>query len=190
MNLTNTQHRWGSVQQTLHWFVVIAAITQLTLGFTFASLPQNDPVKGTVFAAHTTLGLIILAVMLVRLGWRLSNPVPRLPDTLKPWEMRLAHSTHWLLYLLLIGMPLGGYLLVNAHGHAVPFFGTELPALIPANEALEEAIEVMHIGGAFAIIGLVVLHVAGALRHEFLLKDNTLRRMTPLSDRRSLEKSS
>ncbi|MFZ0258000.1 MAG: cytochrome b [Gammaproteobacteria bacterium] len=183
MDLTNTQHRWGGVQQTLHWFIVIAAITQLTLGFTFTSLPQDDPVRGTVFAAHATVGLIILAVMLARLGWRLSNPVPRLPETLKPWEKRLARSTHWLLYLLLIGMPIGGYLLVNAHGHAVPFFGTELPPLIPANETLEEIIEVIHIGGAFSIIGLVILHAVGALRHEFILHDNTLRRMTPLSDK-------
>jgi len=184
MDLTNTPHRWGIVQQTLHWFIVIAAITQLTLGFTFANLAQGEPARATVFAAHATLGLIILAVMLVRLGWRLGNPVPRLPDTLEPWQKRLALSTHWLLYLLLIGMPIGGYLLVNAHGHGVPFFGTELPALIPPNEALEEVIESMHVGGAFAIIGLVILHVAGALRHEFILRDNTLRRMTPFPDKR------
>ncbi|MGC1952966.1 MAG: cytochrome b [Gammaproteobacteria bacterium] len=184
MHVTNTPYRWGAVQQTLHWFIVIAAITQLTLGFTFASLPESNSVRGTVFGAHATVGLIILAVMLARLIWRLSNPVPELPETLKPWEKRLARSTHWLLYLLLISMPIGGYLLVNAHGHDVPFFGTELPALIPANETLEEIIEVIHVAGAFSIIGLVILHVAGALRHEFILKDNTLRRMTPLSDQR------
>lgn len=183
MKLANTPSRWGTVQQSLHWLIVIAVITQLTLGFTFASLPQGDPAKETVFGAHATLGLIILIVMLVRLGWRLSNPVPKLPDTLKPWEKRLAHSTHWLLYLLLIGMPIGGYLMVNAHGHGVPFFGTELPALIAPNEAVEETIEVMHMAGALFIVGLVILHIAGALRHEFVLRDNTLRRMTPLSDR-------
>lgn len=185
MELANTQHRWGAVQQTLHWFVVIAAVTQLTLGFTFTSLAQDNPIRGTLFGAHATVGVIILIVMLVRLGWRLSNPVPSLPDTLKSWEKGLARANHWLLYLLLIGMPIGGYVLVNAHGHAVPFFGAELPQLIPANEALEETVEVVHIAGAFTIIGLVILHVVGALRHEFVLRDNTLRRMTPLSDRLS-----
>jgi cytochrome b561 len=183
MFVGNTEHRWGVVQQTLHWLIVVAAITQLTLGFVFASLPDDDPRRGTLFGAHATLGVSILVVMLARLGWRLANPVPRLPDDLVLWQKRLAHANHWLLYILLIGMPIGGYFLVNAHGHAVPFFGIELPTLIGENESLEETIEVMHITGAFIIIALVVLHVAAALRHEFVLKDDTLRRMTPLPSR-------
>jgi cytochrome b561 len=169
MFVGNTEHRWGVVQQTLHWLIVVAAITQLTLGFVFASLPDDDPRRGTLFGAHATLGVSILVVMLARLGWRLANPVPRLPDDLVLWQKRLAHANHWLLYILLIGMPIGGYFLVNA--------------LIGENESLEETIEVMHITGAFIIIALVVLHVAAALRHEFVLKDDTLRRMTPLPSR-------
>lgn len=183
MQLGNTEDRWGVVQQTLHWLIVLAVISQLTLGFTFTSLPENDPLRGTLFGAHAALGLIILVIMLVRLVWRLAHPVPRLPDTLRRWEKRLARVNHGLLYLLLIGMPLGGYLLVNAHGHPVSFFGIELPVLMPANESLEEIIELLHVTGAFFIIGLVILHVAAALRHEWILKDNTLRRMTPLRPR-------
>jgi cytochrome b561 len=137
----------------------------------------------TLYAIHGTLGMTILVVMLIRLAWRLSNPVPRLPDTLRPIEKRLAHANHWLLYLFLIGMPIGGYLMVNARGYAVQFFDWKLPFVIGKNEALAPWIFYGHLAGALTIIALVVLHAAAALRHEFVLKDNVLRRMTPLPAR-------
>jgi cytochrome b561 len=124
--------------------------------------------------------LTILIVMLVRLGWRQAHPVPDLPDTLSPIEKKIARLNHWAFYLLLIGLPLGGYLLVNAKGHAVPFFGVELPVLLAKNQFLSGLIFFVHAGGAFLLIFLILLHVAAALRHELLFKDNTLRRMTPL----------
>ena len=109
--------------------------------------------------------------------------MPALPDTLKPYEKRIALANHWAFYALIIGLPIGGYLMVNAHGFAVPFFGIELPKLLDKNEFLGEAFFWLHAGGAFVLMALILLHVAAALRHEFLLGDNTLRRMTPLPDR-------
>jgi cytochrome b561 len=109
--------------------------------------------------------------------------VPELPDTLKPYEKGIAIATHWAFYVLIIGLPLGGYVMVNAHGHAVPFFGMDLPVLLPKNEFVGETFAFLHISGAFLLMALILLHVAAALRHEFLLRDNTLRRMTPLAQR-------
>ena len=183
MQISNSDRAWGAVQQGLHWFIVVAVISQLTIGLIFANLPENDPQAGTLFGVHATLGLTIFLIMLVRFFWRQANPVPALPDTLKPFEKRIAVANHWAFYALIIGLPIGGYLMVNAHGFAVPFFGIELPKLLGKNEALEEAFEFLHIGGAFTLMALILLHVAAALRHEFLLRDNTLRRMTPLPDR-------
>lgn len=183
MQIRNSHRAWGVVQQGLHWFIALAVISQLTVGLIFANLPENDPRGGTLFGAHATLGLIILMVMLARFAWRQSNPVPELPDTLKPYEKRIAIANHWAFYALIIGLPLGGYLMVNAHGHAVPFFGIELPVLVPKNEFLGKAFFYLHVGGAFLLMALILLHVAAALRHEFLLGDNTLRRMTPLTQR-------
>ncbi len=180
MQIGNSDHAWGVVQQALHWLVVIAVISQLVLGFTFHDLPDADPRKGSLFAAHTTLGLTILIVVLIRLAWRQAHPVPRLPDTLTSTQKKIAIANHWAFYLLLIGLPIGGYLLVNAAGVKVPFYGVELPALLAKNDLLADLISFIHIGGAFLLILLILLHVAAALRHEFVLKDNTVRRMTPL----------
>lgn len=108
MPLRNSPEAWGWLHQTLHWFVAAAVITQLAVGFRFSSLTEGDPLAPILFGIHGTLGVTILVVMLFRLVWRLSNPVPRLPDTLGPTEKRLARANHWLFYALLIAMPIGG----------------------------------------------------------------------------------
>lgn len=185
MGARNTFERWGSVQQAFHWTIAVLVITQLVVGFWFADLPKTDPQRGTLFGIHTSLGVTLLVLMLIRLGWRLANPVPSLPDTLSPLQKRLAHATHWLFYLLVIGMPIGAYIAVNANGHAVPFFGASLPILIGENKGLASFFIGAHVVGAFTLTALAALHVAAALRHEFMLKDNTLRRMTPLPERAS-----
>jgi cytochrome b561 len=180
MQIKNTRHAWGVVQKSIHWFVVVAVISQLTIGFIFAGLPENDPAAGTLFGIHTSIGVIILITMLTRFLWRQANPVPDLPDTLSSGQKKLAIANHWALYALLIGLPLAGYLMVNAGGFPVPFFGIDLPVVIQKDKNLGDIFLFLHVWGAFVLIGLMLLHVAAALRHEFLLKDNTLRRMTPL----------
>jgi cytochrome b561 len=183
MQIRNSNWAWGAIQQALHWVIALAVLSQLTIGLIFANLPENDPRAGAYFGTHTTLGAVILLLMLARFAWRQANPVPALPDTLKPGEKKIALANHWAFYALLIALPIGGYLMVNAHGHAVPFFGIELPKILPKNESVAEAFFYLHAGGAFLLMALILLHVAAALRHEFLLRDNTLRRMTPLPDR-------
>jgi cytochrome b561 len=183
MQMRNTERGWGSVQMALHWLVVVAVLSQLTLGIIFANLPEHDPRGKTLFAAHATLGLVILVLMLARFIWRQRNPVPALPDTLEPYQKKIALANHWAFYVLLIALPISGYLMVNTHGFAVPFFGVRLPVLLPKNETLGDVFLYLHVGGAILLIALVMLHVAAALRHEFILKDNTLRRMTPLAPR-------
>lgn len=183
MQIGNTREAWGAVQQALHWTIVLAVLSQLVVGLIFSNLPENDPSAGTYFAIHGTLGILILLTMLGRLVWRQMHPVPLLPDTLSPTLKAVAVGTHWAFYALIIGLPLGGWLMVSARGYRVSFFGQELPALVGKNPALADAAFVLHAGGALLLAGLILLHAAAALRHEFLLKDNTLRRMTPLPPR-------
>ncbi len=179
MQIGNTKERWGAVTQAFHWLVVLAVITQLLVGLAFASRPPDAESRAELFPVHTTLGLTILLLMIARLVWRLSNPVPTLEGKLKPWQQKLAHGTHWLLYLLLIGLPIGGYLLVSASGHDIPFFGITLPAAIGANDGLKVVIATMHVTGALLLVLLITLHVGGAVRHALILRDGVLRRMTP-----------
>lgn len=185
MDARNTLERWSAVQQAFHWTIAVLVIAQLVVGFWFADLPKTDPLRGNLFGIHTSLGISLLVLMAIRLGLRLANPVPALPDTLSPLQKRLAHATHWLFYLLVIGMPIGAYIAVNANGHAVPFFGMQLPVLIGENKTLGSFFIGAHVAGAFTLTALAALHVAAGLRHEFMLKDNTLRRMTPLPERAS-----
>lgn len=181
MLVRNTTAEWGAIQQLFHWLVVLAVLAQLVLGFSYAGLPSESATWQQLFPIHTTLGLSIGLVMLLRLVWRLLNPVPMLPDTLKPWQKTLARTTHWLFYLLLIGLPIGGYLLVSTHGQPVPFYGWSLPPLmaIADNELLHATIWTLHAAGSFLVILLVLMHILGALRHEWQLRDDVLRRMTP-----------
>ncbi|MBK8210713.1 MAG: cytochrome b [Rhodospirillales bacterium] len=183
MQVANTREGWGAVQQALYWTIGLTVLGQLCVGLIFSNLPENDPAAGTYFGIHGTLGVLIFTAMLFRLVWRQMHPVPALPDTLSPSLKLVARGTHWAFYVLLIGLPLGGWLMVNARGYRVSFFGLELPALIAKNQPLAEIVFKFHAGGAFLLAGLIVLHVGAALRHEFLLKDNTLRRMTPLPPR-------
>jgi cytochrome b561 len=130
MQVGNTQDSWGAVQQALHWAIGLAVLGQLGVGLIFSNLPENDPDAGTYFGIHGTLGVLILTAMLFRLVWRQMHPVPSLPDTLSPSLKLVARGTHWAFYALLIGLPLGGWLMVNARGYRVSFFGLELPAVI------------------------------------------------------------
>jgi cytochrome b561 len=185
--MRNTTSEWGAIQQLFHWLVVLAVLAQLVLGFTYAGMPSDSSLWQRLFPIHTALGLGIGALMLLRLAWRLMNPVPALPDTLKPWQKTLARATHWMFYLLLIGMPLGGYVLVSTHGQPIPFFGWAVPPLaaVAGDEQLRTTIRTGHALGALLLSVLVLLHVAGALRHEWLLQDDVLRRMTPFLPRRT-----
>ena len=181
MPLRNTPDRWGAVQQLLHWVVAPLALVQLGLGVYIGGLPEGS--GGGAFGVHATIGLTILILMVGRLLWRLANPVPLMPQRLRPQERKAVRTTHYGFYTLLIVQPITGYLLFSAGGHPVPFYGWTLPAAFGPSESLGAVLFYAHLVGAALLLAAVALHVAGALRHELVLKDNTLRRMTPMSPR-------
>src|SRR5580704_1875670 len=121
--IKNTLRRWGAIAQLFHWLIVIFIIAQFTLATLFDDLPAGAR-KLTLLARHKSLGITILALALVRLGWRWANPAtPALPDTLKPYERSLARFTHLLLYVLLFAVPLTGWTMSSARGFPVSWFG-------------------------------------------------------------------
>ncbi len=179
MQFENTKDRWGIVQQTLHWVVAAAIAIQLFVGFRMAGLPDGDPGRALMLPLHTTTGLSILALVLFRLYWRNSHPVPKLPDTLSPSEKGLAHATHHVLYALLITIPIVGYLLVSSHGMSIPFFNSKLPALIGESVQNQRALAGLHFAGAIVLLMVVGLHIAAAMRHAWSLRDGVMERMAP-----------
>ena len=180
MALRNTTQRWGWISQLLHWLIVALVIVQVTLASLADDLPPGMR-KLTLLAHHKSVGITILGLVILRLTWRWLNPTPALPDTLKPYERVLARCTHAMLYVLLCAMPLSGWTMSSARGFPVSWFGfIQLPDLVPKNKALYHTLLTTHGTLALVLGAVVTLHVAAALKHHFVLRDDVLRRMLPL----------
>ena len=179
MPIRNTRERWGSVSQLLHWLIVGLIALQAALGLTGIMLPLGVQ-KLAVLARHKSIGITILALATLRLSWRWLNPTPPLPSNLKPYERFLARFTHAALYVLLFALPLTGWTMSSARGFPVSWFNLfQLPDLVPKSKALYDALVTTHATLAITLALTVALHIAGALKHHFVLKDDTLRRMLP-----------
>ena len=187
MSLRNTQERWGSLAMAFHWAIVILILTQFVLANMAESLPLGMAKLATL-ARHKSVGITILGLAALRLGWRISNRGhnPPLPADLKGYERFLAHLTHEGLYLLLFAMPLTGWMMSSAANYPVTFFGWfRFPALVGANKELHEVYEEVHEFLFSALLVITVVHVLAALYHHFIQKDDTLRRMLPFGRRRA-----
>jgi cytochrome b561 len=185
MVVRNTPRRWGAFAQLLHWLVVVFIVAQFTLAWLFDDLP-NGPHKLTLLARHKSIGITILMLALIRLGWRWTNPVPALPSTLRPYERSLARVTHVLLYVLLFLVPLSGWTMSSARGFPVSWFGLfTLPNLVPKDKALYDVLVTTHGVLAWTLGIVAALHLGAALKHHFVLKDDVLRRMLPFTGDRN-----
>jgi cytochrome b561/polyisoprenoid-binding protein YceI len=179
MLMRNTSARWGGVSQLLHWLIVALIAVQATLGVTGRLLPLGVE-KLAVLARHKSIGITILGLAALRLLWRWLNPAPPLTSNLKPYERFLAHFTHAALYVLLFAMPVTGWIMSSARGFPVSWFSLyQLPDLVPKSRTLYDSMVTTHMVLAIALALTVALHIAGALKHHFVLKDDTLRRMLP-----------
>ena len=187
----NTDSRYGAVAMLLHWVIAAAILSMLALGVVMVRLPPADPLKFELYQLHKSIGVTVLVLSLLRLGWRLTHPVPPLPVTLRPWEKVLARVTHIAFYGLMIGLPVSGWMMVSASPRNIPtvVFGAftlpHLPVLhaLPNKAPVADALKEVHEIGAIAIAVLLALHVAGALKHHFILRDGVLARMLPIAAR-------
>jgi cytochrome b561 len=128
---------------------------------------------------HFSVGLTILALVLVRIWARLSGPTPPIVPAPSPLVAKAAKAVHLALYALMVLMPIGGWLILSGEGKAIPFWGFELPPLAGENKDFAELVEELHeIGGKIGY-ALIAIHAAAALYHHHVVKDNTLRRMLP-----------
>ena len=182
MTLKNTMHRWGPVAQFLHWLIVALVITQVTLATLADDLPASMK-KLTLMSRHKSIGITVLMLVVLRLLWRWRNPIPDLPPPVKPFERRLARAAHALFYVLLIAIPITGWLMSSARGFSVSWFGLfQLPDLVSKSKPLYLMLMDTHDTLAWTLVGLAGLHAAAALRHHFMLRDDVLRRMLPFTD--------
>ncbi len=176
----NTPGSWGHLSKGLHWSIALLIFIQFPLGW-LAESWRLSPTKLKLFVWHKSLGLVILVLALLRIAWRLYDRRPPWPSSMPLWERRAASAVHLLLYLLPIALPLSGWVINSAA--AIPFkvfWLFPLPDIVPPSKPLEQLAKAVHGGLGWALAGTVALHVAAALRHHVLLKDDVLRRMLPL----------
>ena len=175
--------RYDPVAVTLHWLIALCIIAMIPLGFFMGDLPEA--IRGDGYTLHKSIGITVLALSIFRLIWRLLNPPPALPADMPPIERFLAHVAHWLLYFLIVAMPLSGWLMVSAmHQHpTVYFWSGEVPFLpMPGGidaKATKALFAYYHRWLAYGALVLIVLHVGAALNHHVVRRDTILRRMLP-----------
>ena len=179
--------RYTRVAIALHWLSALAVLGLIAIGLAMTHGDLAPMRRFQLYQWHKSVGLTVLALTLLRLGWRLAHRPPPLPATLPARERVGAHAAHALLYGLLVGLPLVGWAVVSASPFSLPtvLYGVvpwpHLPVLPElANKAAVEAVlKQVHAWGAWILIGLLLLHVGAALRHHLVLRDDTLRRMLP-----------
>ncbi len=176
--LTPDQQRYGLTAQLGHWLTVLLLCAAFPVGFYMVELALS-PTKLKLFSYHKWIGVTVFALVLLRLLWRRWNPPPP-PPAMAPWAVRTAQITHRLLYLLLLVVPLSGWLMSSAKGFQTVYFGRlPIPDLLGKDPALGAALETVHWMLNKMLLGLVALHVAAALKHHFVDRDAVLRRMLP-----------
>lgn len=180
MNLRNSPDRWGSISQLLHWLIVVLILAIGGIGLSMDELPKT-PKYFWVYTLHKSLGVTVLTLMLLRLGWRLfagaPEPVPGTPG----WQRALASLTHWALYTLALAIPLSGWLYDSASGlRPFKLFGMlTMPKLTPPNDGVRQLSHEAHEWLFWVLILLVLIHAGAALYHHLFQRDATLARMLP-----------
>jgi cytochrome b561 len=189
MSIRNTAQRYGSVAMSLHWLIAAAVIVNLAVGLYMADLPRGDPNKFELIAWHKSIGLTVLTLSVLRVLWRLVNPVPPPPAGLSSVLKFAGRALHFLLYFLIVAIPLAGWLLVSvgSMGHPTPVFGLfgwpSFPILADMSRSVghpyREVFDTTHVWLAWSAIVLIPLHVGAALYHQFIRRDDVLLRMLP-----------
>jgi cytochrome b561 len=181
-----TDSRYTTPAIALHWLLALMLAISFSVGLYMADLPLT-PQRVKLYNWHKWAGITIMTLSAVRLLWRLTHRPPA--DVPMPaWQQRAAHWTHRAFYLLFFAVPLVGWAYSSAAGFPVVWFGVlPLPDFVSADKALAEAIKPWHGALAWALAALVILHVAGALKHQFIDRDGLLARMRPGRTRKVTE---
>jgi cytochrome b561 len=180
---TTDSSRYTTPAIALHWLLALAFLAMFALGVYMTDLPFS-PWRLKLYNWHKWAGVSFLLLSVLRLVWRVTHRPPALPSVITQampaWQTRAHHATHHLMYALFFAVPLLGWAYSSAAGFPIVLFGQiPLPDLLPADKALAELIKPLHELSALALMGLAALHVAAALKHQWVDRDGLLLRMWP-----------
>lgn len=165
-----------------HWWTVALILVQVPLGLYMAYrgnvLGIFDDLTNNLYSSHKLIGIIIFLVVLARLAYRLMHGAPTDEPTLEWWHKAASHFNHWGLYLLLLATPIAGYIGISQYP-ALNIFGIPLPGIVAADQDAASRTFLIHFWLALVLVAFVAIHVAAALYHYVIRKDNVLTRMLP-----------
>ncbi len=172
--LKNSATEYGSMAKTLHWLMAAIILTLIGVGIYMADLPKETAEQKQyafqLYDLHKSFGVLALVLIIVRLAWLAVSPAPALPASFEPKEKAVVKALQGLLYLLMIILPVSGYLMSNAGGHPIHFFGLfEMPAIVGESKSVGGFTHEVHEIGGWTILVIIVLHMAGVIKHR--LKD-------------------
>jgi cytochrome b561 len=184
---------YSSVAITLHWLIALGMLTNIGLAWYFGTLKGAAAIPP--IQLHKSIGLTVLLLTLIRIGWRLIHPAPSLPEAMPAWERWAAKTTHFVFYLLMLAMPLSGWAMVSASPlikvHPTVLYGLipwptfpSLPTDPDQLHAARKLFTTTHETLALVAYATITLHVAAALKHHIIDRDDVLARMIPLLRRK------
>lgn len=170
---------YTATAKALHWLMALLLIGLLALGFVMTEMPLS-PQKLQVYSWHKWAGVTVFLLLLVRLAWRITHRPPPLPWQMGKLQQVAAHLGHIGLYVLMLALPISGWLMSSAKGFQTVWFGVlPIPDLLPKDKVLGELLEEVHETLSWVLIVMLAAHVAAALKHHFVDRDDILTRMLP-----------
>ncbi|ROL66668.1 cytochrome b [Pseudomonas vranovensis] len=179
MTLSQNQARYGGLSIALHWLMLVLLAAVYAFIELRGMFPKDSAERALMKDLHFMLGLTVFVLVWLRLALRLGRRTPPIIPAPPAWQTGLAHLMHLALYLLMIGLPLAGWLLLSAANKPIPFYGFELPALIAPDPDLAKFIKGWHERIGTWGYWLIGLHAVAGLFHHYVQRDNTLLRMLP-----------
>ena len=176
--LKNTENSYGLIAILFHWLMTIAIVDTFILGLWMVDLDYYSEWYKIGPDFHLGIGIFIAIALVMRVLWRLVNTSPKPEASMKQWEVKSAHSVHYLLYILVIVVALSGYLISTADGRSINVFGWfEVPATITSITNQADRAGELHYYLSILLIVISSVHALAALKHHFINKDKTLSRM-------------
>jgi cytochrome b561 len=172
--------KYTKTAMALHWLTALLIIWGFSVGVSMTNIPGITPDKLKYFSWHKWIGVTVLGIACVRLLWRLTHPAPALPDTMPAWQKTAANGLHGFLYVLIFAIPISGYIYSLSAGVPVVYLGIiPLPVFMDPNPEWKPILKQVHYVLNVALLGSVIMHVAAALKHQFIDRDGVLKRMLP-----------
>jgi cytochrome b561 len=173
--------RYTKTAMLLHWLTALLIIAAFFLGLTMVAIPGFSPTKLKYFSWHKWIGVSVLGLAVLRALWRLTHTPPAPLASIPPLQHKLAEGMHYLLYFLIFAVPLSGYFYTYAAGVPVVYLGLwQMPAVIAPDPELKATLKTVHYILTMTMAAAVVAHALAALKHHFIDRDITLKRMLPL----------